>query len=669
MRHADSHMGTKPALRNKVPNYTRWSHRRQNPRGVHYWSEINPAKKKDILTMVVPPSWGIVFPPYNMARLTALLRKFGYGVVVHDTNIEAHYYLKDKIDYNAWDSIYWDHWTYPNYYEYMHPQLQPFLDDAVQKIIADNTPYVGFSLYSTNLQASRYMMMELKRLKPEVTILVGGPEAFHDWFEYTGEQKKTQPEWVQDIIEHVDVRIIGEGEEMLLSFLDNHDEYPKENGPYHFGGVNSRLDLSQLPFPDYTDYNLNLYTQKGGVSLETSRGCVAKCSFCSETHFWKFRSRESLGVIDEIEHQVKTYNTHRFWFVDSLVNGNMKEFKVLVDELIERELNIRWISYARCDGRMDVDFFHKIKASGCTLLSFGVESGSEKVLTEMKKKILVWEIENNLRDSSIAGIESHVNWVVGFPTETVADWCHSLHVLYNARNWMTVISPGMTCGDAPFSDMNVNWKNYKIAWKQKPWDNTFMSNWYTEDYESTILHRFVRLKYMNQWLSMCVNEAEGNVINAQSRPNFYKFVEFKQNNPGQYADYIPQEANQNFNIYSGNTPQQNLAATLANEHFPHLWIMYKAFGGHSFKIIYDPELDMQEFGIGLSHMLSGEASWSVDDNGQFKFKCWWEFEHISRSGDNSVAEREIVREDMSFPKTEFELTGNISLFDGEVISV
>ena len=91
----------------------------------------------------------------------------------------------------------------------------------------------------------------------------------------------------------------------------------------------------------------------------------------------------------------------------------------------------------------------------------------------MKKKIKVWEIEDNLRDARIANIENHVNWVIGFPTETPADWCHSLHVLYNTRNWVTVISPGMTCGDAPLSDMNKNWKDYNIAWKENPWDNKF----------------------------------------------------------------------------------------------------------------------------------------------------------------------------------------------------
>ena len=663
MRHANSHLGTDP-VSSVSKNYTYWSQREDT--GYEYWSSLNPPRKNDKISFVVCPSWGIIFPPYNAARISSLLRENGYEVTVYDTNIESYHYLKDKLDYDPWDAIYWDHWIVPNYDTKIKPALTPLLDETVQRIINDGARFVGFSLYATNTVPSAYMIKELKRLAPDITILIGGPEAFQEWLDDYEKPNphKRHPYPLADIIENYDVRIIGEGEEMLLGYLENYSEYSKEDGPHVFGGANSRLDLNQMPFPDYSDYDLSLYTHTGGVSIETSRGCIALCSFCSETHFWKFRSRESTNVIDEMQHQIDTYGTRRFWFVDSLVNGNIKAFRDLVDQIIERGMDIRWNSYARCDGRMDLEFFHKIKASGCSLLSFGVESGSEKVLLDMKKKIKVWEIEDNLRDARTAGIENHINWVVGFPTEGPAEWCHSLHVLYNIRNWATVISPGMTCGDAPLSDMNTNWKNYKIQWNETPWDNKFMSNWYTENYENTILHRALRLKYMNQWLSMCINEAEGSILNAQSRPGMSGFVEFEQNNPGEYKDYIPQRSNQNFNIFSGDTVQNNLAATLANENLPHMWIMYQAFGGHKFKMTWDPELDMQEFGVSLATMLSGEAEWTVDDNGDYTFKCWYEFEHVAQNEDKSVEEHEIKREDMSFGKQYFELTGNISEFDG-----
>jgi len=96
--------------------------------------------------------------------------------------------------------------------------------------------------------------------------------------------------------------------------------------------------------------------------------------------------------------------------------------------------------------------------------------------------------------------------------------------------------------------------------------------------------------------------------------------------------------------------------------------MYQAFGGHSFKMIWDPELDMEEFGMSLATMLSGEAEWNVNDKGDYEFKCWYEFEHVAQNEDSTVKYEEIVREDMSFKKQVFETSGNISEFDGITMS-
>lgn len=670
-RHAGSHLGKDAGLNPlkrsaKTEEYVRWTDRDT----YQYWSEMYPIPDDNKIIMCVPPSWGIVFPPYNLSRLTALLRSKDYEVKVYDTNIDSYHYLKDKLDWNPWDSIYWDKWILPAYPK-LHVLLEPFFDELIREIVDDPAQYVGFSLYSTNLLATSYIAKRIKEFAPHKTIIVGGPEAFQKWWQEPPERYIYHPEHITSLLKSTDVLIIGEGEEELLNYLQTADQYPQKTGKviYRFGGQKSRLDLNQLPFPDYSDYDLSKY-ERMGVSLETSRGCVAKCSFCSETHFWKFRSRTSSNVVDEIDHQVKTYGTKRFWFVDSLVNGNMKEFKNIVYDIVDRELDIAWNSYARCDGRMDLEFFHAIKKSGCGLLSFGVESGSQKVLDDMQKKIDVWEIEANLRDCREADIESHVNWVIGFPTEGPQEWCHSLNVLYNCRNWITVISPGMTCGDAPLSDMNTNWQKYDMAWLEEPWDNKFLSNWFTKDYKSTIMHRFIRLKYANYFLWQCIKVADGTVINAQARPTLQEFITFEQNNPGQFADYIHQEADQGFDVFSGETSQTNLAATLSNEHLPHMWMMYKAFGGHKFTMFFDPDKDYVEFGSQLSHMLWGEVEWQVEDNGDFKFKCWFKFDHETRFNiDDGVAIYEVKREDMSFDRQDFTLEGNMSMFDGEVINV
>ena len=153
-----------------------------------------------------------------------------------------------------------------------------------------------------------------------------------------------------------------------------------------------RLDLDSLPFPDYSDFDFSEYQMPNGASSELSRGCVAKCVFCTEVHFWKYRGRMAGSILNEIEYQYRTHGIDFVWFIDSLVNGNLKELRAFALGVVERGLKIRWQGYARCDGRMDLEYFKDLKDSGCHQLNYGVESGSQRVLDDMKKGDIVAEL-------------------------------------------------------------------------------------------------------------------------------------------------------------------------------------------------------------------------------------------------------------------------------------
>jgi len=650
--HAESHIGEKSKA---VVRASYWSET-SNDRDYTYYSEYNKVPQSSSISLVIAPAWGVIFPPYNIARLTGLLRHYNYDVYVHDVNITAEVYVKNNYkDKDFWASQNYFMWERPVYDQEVFPIIQPVLDKAIQQIINDDTDIIGFSLYLTNLLASMYMIKKIKKARPDIKIVVGGPEAFNDWFESLvfGELKYDK--------KLIDYRITGEGEQELLTLLENYNTFVPANEMITFGGFRSKLDINDLPFPDYSDYNLNLYQHPEGASIETSRGCVAKCSFCAETHFWKYRFRKSDRVIDEMKQQIEKYGTRRFWFVDSLANGAFTEFKNLVKDIIDEGINIRWNSYARNDGRMDAQMFKDIAKSGCMSLSFGVESGSQKVLNDMKKKVEIWEIENNLRDGHSAGMKNHVNWVVGFPTEGPAEWLHSLHVIHNTRKWIYAISPGMTCGDAPFSDLNVNWKDYKLQWISQPWDNTFMSNWYTEGYENTIVHRFIRLKFMQIWLELAVTKADGTVNNAQYRPGLTQFFDFKSN--GDYQDYITQEDNQDFNYFSGDGTIDQFSASLANEYIPYAWALWKVYGDFEFNLMHDLDKDIKEFGGFITSPYWADISMSVT-NDQLVLNIKHKFEHRTTRDEDRVAQQEIPREDMSFDWKEYKIECNINDFNG-----
>ena len=98
-----------------------------------------------------------------------------------------------------------------------------------------------------------------------------------------------------------------------------------------------------------------------------------------------------------MEYQIKLHNMQRFWIVDSLINGNLKSFNRLLDLIIEKNLNIVWNSYSRCDGRMNLDFFKKIKQSGggqdATIITDSIEI-NPKFISQIKDRID--EIKKNI---------------------------------------------------------------------------------------------------------------------------------------------------------------------------------------------------------------------------------------------------------------------------------
>lgn len=662
IKHANSHLGDLSVYDRKI---SYWSERRKkNTRPASYWSDFKSSITNNAkICLVMAPAWGIVFPPYNLARLTGVLRHYGYGVSVFDINVDAYKQLVTNLGANYWESQNYYKWENPVYENELHDQVKPILDDYIDRIIATGGDFIGFSVYLTNLHPTLYMIKKIKEIAPGKVIIVGGPEAFNDWFSDLVHIEHGLPQG------YIDYCIKGEGEQELLSLLENHNTRQLDDSMVVLGGMRSSLDLNTLPFPDYSDYNLEDYQHSDGVSIETSRGCVAKCTFCAETHFWRYRWRESHRVIDEMEYQIENYGINRFWFVDSLANGNIKEFRNLVDEINNKKLNIRWNSYARCDGRMDAEFLQAVADSGCVSLSFGVESGSELVLKDMKKLIKIWEIEDNLRDASAAGIKSHVNWVVGFPSEDAHAWLHSLHVLHNCRDWIYAISPGLTCGDAAFSEMNTHWQRFDLQWNKTPWDNTFMSNWFTSKFKNTIIHRFIRLKFMNIWLHMMQNHAHAKLYNAQNRKkisDFYKFVPTNKT----VREYIPQQQDQYHSIFitaEDAVPQEKLSAGLATEYVLLPWIMYQAYGAFEFEMVSDPEIDLPEFGGFITSPYWADFKCSVNESGEMKFSLRHKFQHYTTRNDSRVEYEELAREDMSFDWKTYEYTGHISEFDGNII--
>lgn len=583
--HATSHLGESHEGNNLVF---------KNP--VIEWTETDKFR----FAFVMCPSWGILFPPYNIAKLTAILRKNGYSVKNYDINIESYHWFLENHGQDYWRSERYFLWELKeNFEKYILPDLAPILEQVINDIVKSNVRVVGFSAYITNRYALLYMAKILRELIPDLCIIVGGPEVI------------SSPNFFKEDAKGIfNYIFVGEAEETLLDVLEKLptslplDEY--------IGSTASRLDLSQLPYPDYRDFDIKNYLHKG-VSIETSRGCVAQCSFCAETYFWKFRNNTPENVVNEMEYQIKTYRIKRFWFVDSLINGNLKNFEQIIDLIREKKLQVNWNSYARCDGRMDFLFLRKAAAAGCTALSFGVESGSQKVLLDMRKKIYTWEIVNNLRDAHKANMYSHVNWLIGFPTEENIDFFHSLQMLYNIRKWAAAISFGVGTGLAKNSDIETNFKLYNIAGNEKIYDKTFLKEWYTNDYKNTILHRFLRVKLTHIWSQILRDYTGATMSNTQEYNDIKKFYSIEVGKYKNMEDFIEQDFHVNFN-QCGN----GFKDSIANEYIAFCYLLSKYFQKCKFNFYCDPTDDAETFGNFLCRNYSCQLTFEVNKNKKFK---------------------------------------------------
>ena len=609
------------------------------------WADTNKFR----IAMVMAPSWSVLFPPYNIAKLTAILRQEQYSVKVYESNIECYHSLLEQTGEDYWAYIKYYFWHIEeNYRKYLLPYIKNYLDDVIEDIINSDVRVAGFSMYTTNIYSVLYIVNALRERKPELCIIVGGPETFNGHHEFEEGGK------FYNLFNYI---FVGEAEDNLLKVLD---ELPEEL-PLNVivGSTNSRLELSKYPYPDYTDYDIRNY-QEAGVSMESSRGCIAQCSFCTETYFWKYRSLDPIRTVEEVEYLVKKHKVKRFWFVDSLANGNLKAFEQFIDEVLKRKLNIKWHVLARCDGRMDFIFIRKAVAAGCTALAFGIESGSQKVLDDMRKKVDVWEIENNMRDVKKSGMYTHTTWVVGFPTEEAVDHFHSMQTVYNIRLWTGAMSPGFTMAVAKGSHSESHYRVYGIVGTEQlySYKTTFLGQWYTEGYKNTIVHRFIRLKFFHIWLDLLKIYKNSIVINAHAHSTIRELYTFElKDKVSKKPDYIEQDFYVNFDYFQG-----TFADTILNEYIGFMYLLYKTFGRCKFTLTCDPKKDLDLFGDYVARPYTCYLEIRIEKGDKFYFKCDHELRHVSWNKEiEGRIKEELESGDMSFFQS-VEKTGYMSEF-------
>ncbi len=202
------------------------------------------------------------------------------------------------------------------------------------------------------------------------------------------------------------------------------------------------LKLPPMPFEliDYRRYRIEPGSRaddwtgdpKYILPMETSRGCPFSCIFCTESvRKKKWRALPPDTVIRHIRHYIMTTGIRNFQFIDDNLFGNIRRGKELIARLAEENLGIRWYSNIRTDfiARVEPSFIRLMEQSGCRLLTFGAESGSERLLAMINKKAHPEDVLAANRRLLGSAIRPHFVTIRGFPTETRGDLIKTLQLL------------------------------------------------------------------------------------------------------------------------------------------------------------------------------------------------------------------------------------------------
>jgi radical SAM superfamily enzyme YgiQ (UPF0313 family) len=248
----------------------------------------------------------------------------------------------------------------------------------------------------------------------------------------------------------IDVCIIGEPEitiSELLGKLENKG-YKKVNGIAFFDKRKNRFiktrprrlisNLDVLPFPKHSLYMNGKYNfhfpmllrkkMKIGFML-TSRGCPYNCIFCSPalrvSYGKKYRARTAKNVVDEIEYLISEFGVNAIYFQDDNFLYDSERVKRICNEIIKRKLEITWSAQGRVDN-INKNLARMMKKAGCSSLSFGVESGSERILKILKKGTTKKQIRKAFKILKETGILTNASFMIGCPTETMEEMKETL---------------------------------------------------------------------------------------------------------------------------------------------------------------------------------------------------------------------------------------------------
>lgn len=419
-------------------------------------------ENSDILIVCAPPI-NTKMPPLGAAYISAFLKDKGINTAIYDLNLELYNNAQDK---TCWQI---DTLNYFTRFEIAQKLLLDFYADIeyfTQAVLATTTKIIGFSVNIISIFVANEIAQRIKTEDPRRVIIFGGPGCFWKF-----QRNAIKPG-------SIDIFIMGEGEEALFKITQRLKEGMKINmSPMVFAPI-TKTNLDDLPFPTFSEFNLSAYNFDSSykpLPLLTSRGCVRRCNYCIDTHYWPgYRFRSPEHILGEIRYHINNNKVKAFEFNDLVCNGNLRQLCLLCDLIIQEGLKIDWVSYAIIRPDMDEEFLSKLKKSGCHTLIYGLESGSDNILARMNKQYSAKEAERAIRLTHQAGICTNINLIAGFPGENEVDLLETIRFLERNQDYISEVTNISSFVLSRFSEVALNKTRYGIIWDENNDPCTFI---------------------------------------------------------------------------------------------------------------------------------------------------------------------------------------------------
>lgn len=290
----------------------------------------------------------------------------------------------------------------------------------------------------TNLMTKINVLRIIRFVKQEpvlmhTKVVLGGPEVRNHAGKF--------------LLHGADALVVGEGEESMMELVrlfqrtEKAEEHQKqfqlisgiafrdEAGAVVVTPARSQLrDLDALPFPNRKKIRMENYFEawkkrhgESALSVSTMRGCPYTCKWCSRAVYGQsYRRRSPAHVADELEALQAAYAFDTIWFVDDVFTISHRWLQGFRDELLHRGLKIRFECITRAD-RMNEEVIELLREAGCFRVWIGAESGSQKIIDAMDRRVDVQQVRTMIQKTRAAGLQAGTFIMIGYPGETEAD--------------------------------------------------------------------------------------------------------------------------------------------------------------------------------------------------------------------------------------------------------